>query len=230
LGADAAALYIPNHVSRPQDSTAAMATFAKQQLHAAAPSSQRALAPVRAPALRAARRPAAQHQPFTAQRPSSFVPQQRRQLQQQQQQQWHRSSVLVRSSSAEAEVPPEEVDFDLLSNKIADMQEELVKELNGCSIFLVGMMGSGKSTVGRMLANTLKYAFFDTDSVIEMAHKPQAVAEIFSAYGEDYFRQCETQVLKELSPYKNLVVSTGGWAGGGGRGLLGLRLLLGCCC
>lgn len=115
----------------------------------------------------------------------------------------------MRSTDTDTEIPPEEVDFDLLSNKIAEIQDEMVKELNGCSIYLIGMMGSGKSTVGRMLANTLKYAFFDTDGVIEMAHKPQTVSEIWSAYGEDYFRQSETQVLKELAPYKNLVVSTG---------------------
>ncbi len=62
------------------------------------------------------------------------------------------------------------------------------------SIYLVGMMGSGKSTVGRMLANTLKYAFFDTDNVIELAHNKQSVSELWKEHGEEYFRNCESQV------------------------------------
>ncbi len=64
------------------------------------------------------------------------------------------------------------------------------------------MMGSGKSTVGKMLANTLKYAFFDTDSVIELAHDKRPVSAIFAEEGQDYFRQCESQIVKELSPYR----------------------------
>jgi len=92
------------------------------------------------------------------------------------------------------------------------LQQELNEELKGCSIYLIGMMGSGKSTAGKMLANTLKYAFFDTDNVIELAHPEMAVSDIFKKYGEEYFRNCERQVLKELAPYKQLVVSTGGGA------------------
>jgi hypothetical protein len=129
---------------------------------------------------------------------------------------------------AAAEHPfPEEEDFDLLSKKVAELTQYLNQELRGCSIYLVGMMGSGKSTVsgcrllsiatagllprisslqcmhetmfsrvsvvslgmmpshllallcgwqvGRMLANTLKYAFFDTDTMVEMAHEKKPV-------------------------------------------------------
>ncbi len=57
----------------------------------------------------------------------------------------------------DSEVPPEEVDFDLLSTKVAELVEVVEPELKGCSIYLVGMMGSGKTTLGKMLANTLKY-------------------------------------------------------------------------
>uniref|UniRef100_A0A7S0WF86 shikimate kinase n=1 Tax=Chlamydomonas leiostraca TaxID=1034604 RepID=A0A7S0WF86_9CHLO len=120
--------------------------------------------------------------------------------------------VFARSTEKPAHPFPEEEDFDLLSNKIADMVPELNNELKGCSIYLIGMMGSGKSTVGKMLANTLKYAFFDTDTMVEMAHEKKAVSEIFKEYGEDYFRNCESEVLKQLAPYKNLVVATGGGA------------------
>jgi shikimate kinase len=64
--------------------------------------------------------------------------------------------------------------------------------------------------VGKMLANTLKYAFFDTDTMVEMTHEKRPVSDIFKEYGEEYFRECEAEVLKQLAPYKNLVVATGG--------------------
>jgi shikimate kinase len=63
-----------------------------------------------------------------------------------------------------------------------------------------------------MLANTLKYAFFDTDTMVEMTHEKRPVSDIFKEYGEEYFRECEAEVLKQLAPYKNLVVATGGGA------------------
>ncbi|GIL71812.1 hypothetical protein Vretimale_750 [Volvox reticuliferus] len=107
---------------------------------------------------------------------------------------------------------PWEEDYDLLSDKVKEVTDELSKDLRGCNIWLVGMMGSGKSTVGKMLANTLKYAFFDTDSVIELAHDKKPVSQIFAEEGQDYFRNCESQIIKELSPYRNLVIATGGGA------------------
>ncbi|GAX83755.1 hypothetical protein CEUSTIGMA_g11180.t1 [Chlamydomonas eustigma] len=105
-----------------------------------------------------------------------------------------------------------EEDFDLLGTKISELVTDLNEELKGCSIYIVGMMGSGKSTLGKMLANTLKYTSFDSDMMIEMTHEKKAVSTIFKEFGEDYFRDCESQVLKQLAPYKNLVVSTGGGA------------------
>ena len=96
-----------------------------------------------------------------------------------------------------ASLPEEErlcVDFDYLGDKIKAATDALEPQLKGCSIYLIGMMGSGKSTVGRMLANTLKYAFFDTDAVIEKAHPGMTVADIFKEHGEEYFRRCEAQV------------------------------------
>lgn len=53
-------------------------------------------------------------------------------------------------------IPAVDRDFDLLSSEIKKLQECLSVELKGCSIYLIGMMGSGKSTAGKMLANTLK--------------------------------------------------------------------------
>ncbi|WIA11856.1 hypothetical protein OEZ85_011942 [Tetradesmus obliquus] len=116
------------------------------------------------------------------------------------------------AESCDPNIPAVDQDFDLLGAEVKRLQEALGDQLKGCSIYLIGMMGTGKSTTGKMLANTLKYAFFDTDSVIELAHPGESVADIFKKYGEDYFRNCESQVLKELAPYKNLVVATGGGA------------------
>jgi shikimate kinase len=82
-------------------------------------------------------------------------------------------------------------------------------DLKGVSLFLVGMMGSGKTTLGRFLAAELGYQFFDTDHLIEQLTS-QTVTEIFASAGEAEFRQLETQVLAELSAYKNLAIATGG--------------------
>ena len=64
-------------------------------------------------------------------------------------------------------------------------------------IFLVGMPGSGKSTIGKLLAQTLAVPFYDLDEAIEKkAHL--SVSELFEQSGEDYFRQVESEVLKDL--------------------------------
>ncbi|CAA9570057.1 Shikimate kinase I [uncultured Synechococcales cyanobacterium] len=81
--------------------------------------------------------------------------------------------------------------------------------LKGVNLYLVGLMGVGKTTVGRLLAKKLNYHFFDTDSVIEQL-MGQSVTEIFATAGEPEFRRLESQVLSELSAYKNLAIATGG--------------------
>lgn len=81
--------------------------------------------------------------------------------------------------------------------------------LKGTNIYLIGMMGTGKTTVGRVLAQQLGYQFFDTDAVIEQA-AGQPITEIFAEQGEACFRDLETQVLSQLSAYKQLVIATGG--------------------
>lgn len=81
--------------------------------------------------------------------------------------------------------------------------------LRGANVYLVGMMGAGKTTVGRILAKELKYRFFDTDRVIAQAAN-QSIADIFAEQGEEAFRELETQVLGQLSAYTNLIVATGG--------------------
>jgi shikimate kinase len=82
-------------------------------------------------------------------------------------------------------------------------------DLQGLNIYLIGMMGSGKSTIGPLLAQQLGYGFLDTDTTIEKL-VGQSVSEIFQTVGEPEFRQIETQVLAEVSAHIRLVVATGG--------------------
>lgn len=81
--------------------------------------------------------------------------------------------------------------------------------LKGVNLYLIGMMGAGKTTVGRLLAQQLGYQFFDTDTVIEQVAK-QTVSQIFAEAGEAEFRRLESQVLSELCAYKQLTIATGG--------------------
>ena len=81
--------------------------------------------------------------------------------------------------------------------------------LKGVTLFLVGMMGAGKSSTGKALAEKLGYKFFDTDALIEQLAQ-KSINEIFEEAGEETFRNLETQVLSELSSYRKLVVATGG--------------------
>ncbi len=85
----------------------------------------------------------------------------------------------------------------------------LITNLQGTSLYLIGMMGSGKTTIGKLLSDRLGYQFFDTDGLIETITQ-QSVTEIFATMGEVGFRQVETQVLSELSSYGRKLISTGG--------------------
>jgi shikimate kinase len=76
-------------------------------------------------------------------------------------------------------------------------------------IYLTGFMGAGKSTIGPILANTIGWESCDLDVVIEKK-TDKKVRQIFVEEGEKYFREIETEMLKELSTQLNLVVSLGG--------------------
>jgi shikimate kinase len=76
------------------------------------------------------------------------------------------------------------------------------------NVVLTGFMGTGKSTVGRLLAERLGYQFVDTDSLIEAQHGP--IPEIFAEHGEGTFREIEREVAAELAESTGLVISTGG--------------------
>ncbi|XP_062095733.1 shikimate kinase 1, chloroplastic-like [Humulus lupulus] len=90
--------------------------------------------------------------------------------------------------------------------------EKVEEYLNGRCIYLVGMMGSGKTTVGKILSQELGYSFIDCDTKIEEKARNLSVAEIFKHFGERHFRKLETKVLQELSCEHSKVVSTGGGA------------------
>jgi shikimate kinase len=87
----------------------------------------------------------------------------------------------------------------------------LVAALGGRSIVLVGMMGSGKSSIGRRLAVRLGTTFVDADSEIEEA-AGMTIAEIFDKHGEPYFRAGEARVIARLLDHGPQVLATGGGA------------------
>lgn len=78
-------------------------------------------------------------------------------------------------------------------------------------IVLVGLMGAGKSTVGRKLANLLRLDFIDADDAIEQA-AAMTIAEIFERYGEAHFRDGERRVIARLIEKSHGVIATGGGA------------------
>lgn len=78
-------------------------------------------------------------------------------------------------------------------------------------IYIVGFMGSGKTTIGRKLAAVLGWNFIDLDERIEKKTSMK-IPEIFSRLGEDAFRLTESEVLRQSEQMKNIVISTGGGA------------------
>lgn len=90
-------------------------------------------------------------------------------------------------------------------------ETRLVDALGSRSIVLVGIMGCGKSTVGRRLAQRLDLAFVDADTEIERAAN-MSVPEIFSRHGEPYFRSGEERVIARLLKEGPQVLATGGGA------------------
>ncbi|CAL5348658.1 unnamed protein product [Camellia sinensis] len=88
--------------------------------------------------------------------------------------------------------------------------EEVASYLNGRCIFLVGMMGSGKTTVGKILSEALAYSFVDSDKYVEECLGGSTVAQIFKKFGESFFRDYESEALRNLSLMPRQVVATGG--------------------
>ena len=78
-------------------------------------------------------------------------------------------------------------------------------------IFLIGYMGSGKTTIGRLVAEQTGLEFIDTDNYIENQQQ-KTIPEIFAEMGEDKFRELERECLHEVSELENVIISTGGGA------------------
>ena len=77
------------------------------------------------------------------------------------------------------------------------------------NIFLIGSMGAGKSTLGRLLASALKRPFYDSDKVIE-ERCGASIPWIFDLEGEEGFREREIQAIDDLTQLKGIILSTGG--------------------
>lgn len=98
-------------------------------------------------------------------------------------------------------------DANLSTNQIATRIAERLER----PIVLVGLMGSGKTTIGRRLASNLQIPFKDADEEIEKAAN-RTISEIFEEFGEAHFRDGERRVIARLCGDKPLVIATGGGA------------------
>lgn len=93
----------------------------------------------------------------------------------------------------------------------ASLEADILSALGARSIVLVGMMGVGKSTIGRRLAARLKLPFVDADTEIETSAQ-MSIPEIFERHGEPYFRDGEARVIARLLDSGPVVLATGGGA------------------
>ena len=92
-----------------------------------------------------------------------------------------------------------------------DEQTETNDEASAKPIVLVGLMGAGKSCVGRRVAEALRVPFIDSDEEIEKA-AGCSVSDIFDVYGEPAFRDCERRVIQRLLESGPSIIATGGGA------------------
>ena len=109
-----------------------------------------------------------------------------------------RPQLLQRSSAAEPE------------SRTTTGGRELAEALQNVNLYLIGMMGSGKTSVGELVSRQLgSYTFLDTDATLEAATK-RTVADIFEKDGEAAFRELEGSIMEQVAAYVRLVVATGG--------------------
>ncbi len=100
---------------------------------------------------------------------------------------------------------------DTILNLAPSLGERAKAALGKRNLVLVGLMGAGKSAIGRIVAQQLGLPFIDTDTEIERVSR-MSISELFAAYGEEEFRALETRVIKRLLRTGPRVVSTGGGA------------------
>lgn len=92
-----------------------------------------------------------------------------------------------------------------------NLVEQARQRLGRRNLVFVGLMGAGKSAIGKIVAQQLKVPFIDTDVEIERVSR-MTIAELFATYGEAEFRALETRVIKRLMRGSTKVISTGGGA------------------
>lgn len=101
----------------------------------------------------------------------------------------------------------------ILPNAVsASLEADIAAALAQRSIVLIGMMGAGKSTIGRRLSIRLGLPFLDADAEIEAGHFGMSIPDIFEKYGEPYFRDGEVRVIARLLDNGPSVIATGGGA------------------
>jgi shikimate kinase len=100
---------------------------------------------------------------------------------------------------------------ETILNLAPSLGERAKAALGKRNLVLVGLMGAGKSAIGRIVAQQLGLPFIDTDTEIERVSR-MTISELFAAYGEEEFRALETRVIKRLLRSGPRVVSTGGGA------------------
>ncbi len=106
---------------------------------------------------------------------------------------------------------PEPAMTDLIEPATPTLAARARKTLGKRNLVLIGLMGAGKSAIGRLTAQALGIPFIDSDHEIERVSR-MSISDLFAAYGEDEFRALETRVIKRLLKTGPRVVSTGGGA------------------
>ena len=91
------------------------------------------------------------------------------------------------------------------------LREKARVALGGRNLVLIGLMGAGKSAIGRLTAQALGIPFIDSDHEIERVSR-MSITDLFAAYGETEFRALEARVIKRLLKSGPRVISTGGGA------------------
>ena len=95
---------------------------------------------------------------------------------------------------------------------VSNLDSQLLAALGPRSLVLVGMMGAGKSSIGRKLAQRLNLPFVDADAEIERVAGGMSISDIFAEHGEPYFRAGEARVIARLLEGGPQVLATGGGA------------------
>jgi len=103
------------------------------------------------------------------------------------------------------------MDEEAISPEDGDERAGLVEQLGGRAVVLVGLMGAGKTSVGKRIAAKLHLPFVDADAEIEKAANA-TIPEIFARHGESYFRDGERRVIRRLLDGRPKVLATGGGA------------------